>query len=234
MQKTLTALVSLQELDLRLDELIDERGDLPGIVSELENNIESKNNQKNALEEEIKQAKLRIGEIDLFNETADEKLAKYNDQLYQVKTNREYDAITVEIEMVQQQQKEFNSEIQTLTANLAEKESTLETIGSEISTLEKELEENKVELDERLSETAEEEEKLNSQREKTIKKIKREVLTSYETIRQARNGRGIALVENGTCGGCFSFVPPQKIANIRKMDTMLECEYCGRILVWVG
>ena len=73
---------------------------------------------------------------------------------------------------------------------------------------------------------------LNKNRTKILKNVSKHVLNTYETIRGAREGRGIAVVVNGNCGGCFSYIPPQKVVEVRKMKQIYECEACGRILVW--
>jgi len=73
---------------------------------------------------------------------------------------------------------------------------------------------------------------LNNNRKKIIKDINQNILKTYENIRNARDGKGIAIVKNGNCGGCFSYIPPQKIVEVRKMKKIFECESCGRILVW--
>lgn len=232
MQKTLYALIELQKLDNRLDELFEEKGDLPDIVNEFEKKLQLKRNTLEEIETEIKTSKLRIKEINLFEKESKEKLDKYNEQLYQVKTNREYDAITLEIETVQQTQKEFASELVLLNSSGEEKEEILNELEAEIAKISKELSENKVELDSRLEMTADEENSLNRKRVKTLKIFSKHVYTTYETIRSARNGKGIAKVENGICDGCFSYIPPQKIVEIRKMEKIHECEFCGRILVW--
>ncbi len=231
-QKTLHALIELQELDNRLDELLEERGDLPGIVNEFEDKLSTKKTALEVIEKEIETSKLRIKEIDLFNKGSKEKLDKYNEQLYQVKTNREYDAITLEIETVQQNQKEYESELVLLNSSNEEKEDTINELEAEIAKISEELSENKIELDSSLEETAEEENSLNKKREKVVKNLGKHVYTAYEKIRKARNGKGIANIENGTCAGCFSYIPPQKVVEVRKMKTIHECEFCGRILVW--
>lgn len=232
MQKTLHALIELQDLDNRLDELLEERGDLPSIVNEFEEKLVNKKTLLDEIENDIKTSKLRIKEIELFENESKDKLDKYNEQLYQVKTNREYDAITVEIESVQQTQKEYESELLLLKSSNDEKEETLNELEAEIAKINDELSENKVELESSLEETADEENTLNKKREKILKNLSKLVYSSYEKIREARNGKGIAMVENGTCSGCFSYIPPQKVVEVRKMKKIYECEFCGRILIW--
>lgn len=232
MQKTLHALIELQKLDNRLDELREERGDLPSIVNEFEEKLSQKKIGLEEIEEAIKTSKLRIKEIELFEKESKEKLDKYNEQLYQVKTNREYDAITVEIESVQETQKEYESELVLIKSSNDEKDETVNELEAEIAKISEELSENKVELDSSLEETADEENALNKKRDKVLKNLSTHVYATYEKIRNARNGKGIAIVENGTCSGCFSYIPPQKVVEVRKMKKIYECEFCGRILIW--
>jgi len=231
-QKTLHALIELQEVDNRLDELMEDRGDLPAIVNELEEKLAETKEKNETYEADIKTAKLRIKELELFLNEAKEKLDKYNNQLYQVKTNKEYDAITTEIETVQESQKEYENEVKSITDQIEEKMATITELEGQLAALEKDLAENRVELDASMEETAEEEEGLSKKRKKIIKNLSQLVLNTYEKIRGAREGKGIALVKNGNCGGCFSYIPPQKIVEVRKMKKIFECEACGRILIW--
>lgn len=232
MQKTLNALIELQEVDNRLDDLMEERGDLPHIVEELETKLQSLKEKNETFNSFIKTTKLRIKELELSIAEAKEKLSKYNEQLYQVKTNKEYDAITTEIEGAQESQLNYEQELNSVNSQINEKMTLVTEVEAEIKKLESELADNKKELNERLSETAEEESELNKNREKILKDVHKHVLRTYETIRTAREGKGIAKVMNGNCGGCFSYIPPQKILEIRKMNKIFECEACGRILVW--
>jgi hypothetical protein len=49
---------------------------------------------------------------------------------------------------------------------------------------------------------------------------------------QARPGTAVVPVSGASCGGCFASLPPQFINEIRKMEKLITCETCGRILVW--
>ena len=85
MQKTLYSLIELQEVDTRLDELMEERGDLPLIVDELQAKLDVKNGELKRRKEELKSSKVRQRELELLLDELKEKLAKYEEQLYQVK-----------------------------------------------------------------------------------------------------------------------------------------------------
>ncbi len=232
MQQTLNALLELQEIDDKIDELIDERGDLPLIVNELEKKQELKNTTVTELEEAIKNIKVRIRELELFEKESGEKLQLENEKLYQVKNNKEYDAITSEIEAIQENLEKNSKELDTIKAQLDEKVAILTETESELETINEQLIENKKELNESLAETAGEEKKLGRKRAKLIKQFDEAILQTYDTVRKARSGKAVAPVINGNCGGCYSYIPPQKVVEIRKAKKIQECEFCGRILVW--
>lgn len=232
MQKTLHALLELQEVDNRLDDLMEERGDLPHIVEELKSKLAVLEEKNVNYEAEIKISKVRVKELELLIAETKEKLTKYNEQLYQVKTNKEYDAITTEIEGAQESQINYEQEVASTNSQINEKVNFVTEIETEISKIKEELSENTEELNQRLAETAEEEAELNTNRKKILNNVNRHILKTYETVRHARDGKGIAMVRNGNCGGCFSYIPPQKIVEVRKMEKLFECEACGRILLW--
>ncbi len=232
MQTTLYALIELQEIDNRLDELKEERGDLPLIVEELQEKLSSKTEELQKQREQVKQSKLRQRELELFLDEAREKLAKYEEQLYQVKTNKEYDAITAETDTVKAQLEESENELLGISDTIGEIKGSIETLESEISKLESELDENRTDLEQAMNATAEEENLLLQERKIITEKSSPEIIKTYEMVREARGGQGIARVVNGVCGGCFSYIPPQKVVEIKKMKKIYICEFCGRILVW--
>ncbi len=233
MQKTLYALVELQEIDNRLDELKAERGDLPLIVEELENKYNQKKELLNEKNQALKNAKVKQKELELLIEEAKSKLSEFEEKLYQVKTNREYDAIMAETDSTKEKLETSEEELLTIHETIEKLEEEIKQLEEELEKIGAELEENRVELDKKLTATAEEENLLNHEREIIINKTDPEIIKTYELVRSARDGQGIARVENGVCGGCFSYIPPQKIVEVRKMEKIYTCEFCGRILVYI-
>jgi predicted nucleic acid-binding Zn-ribbon protein len=232
LRETVYALIELQEVDIRLDELMEERGDLPLIVHDLEAKLNDKKEVLKNVQKELKGSKISQREVELEVENAKAMLDKYEEQLYQVKTNKEYDAISLESEAAKQKEKEGDVELKALSEAIKEKENSIEQIKSELSALEEELASNKVELKSRMSATAKEENLLKKKRDVIMAKTSPDILKNYEMVRSARDGYGVAKIENSVCGGCFSYIPPQKIVEIKKMKKVYSCEFCGRILVW--
>lgn len=224
-------IAKLQHIDHQLQDLELERGDLPKLVKRLEQEIDQRELELSGLRErsmEIgKERRTMDGQIQL----ARVKQEKYKEQLYAVTTTREYDAISQEIEEVHKQVESLEGSQMAL---LQEEEGVADQmllIEGRIEELKKELEERQTELGDKVSETETEEQELLHEREKLVVRIKKPLVAHYERIRQLRGGTGAAHLYSSACGACFAVVPPQRQAEIRKMEDIILCESCGVILL---
>lgn len=227
----LEALLKLQEIDSKLDSLLKIRGDLPEEVRDLEDETLGYQTRKNKFLSEIEELNGDLQAFSNAQKDAEKLILKYKDQQMNVRNNREFDAISKEIEL------------QELDVNLAEKRSNetrarirliedeLEKINVILAEREEALNEKKSELDVIVEESREEERLIIVSREKQTKKIEERLLKSYEKIRgNSLNGLAVVQVSRGACGGCFNIVPPQRQADIRDNKRIIVCEHCGRIL----
>ena len=230
----LEAIHNLQKIDSRLDAIFKIRGALPEEVQDLEDEIIGYETRLskfktdiNALEDEIKKHKDAIKE-------AEKLIKKYQEQQMNVRNNREYDAITKELELQ-------DLEIQVLKKKIGEAQFTIENKNKDVEELKeilkdrkKDLEQKNGELETIVAESESEENKLKSDKDKAVKKIDERIIKSYKKIREnAKNGLAVVMVRRGACGGCFNIVPPQRQADIREKKKLIVCEHCGRILAGV-
>jgi uncharacterized protein len=230
----LEAIHNLQKIDSRLDSIFKIRGALPEEVQDLEDEIigyetrlEKFQNDISSLEDEIKKHKEAIKDSEKL-------IKKYQEQQMNVRNNREYDAITKELELQ-------DLEIQVSKKKIGEAQARIESKNNELDELKEVLKDRKKDLDTKqdelktiVSESESEENKLITEKEKAAKKIDERILKSYDKIRtNAKNGLAVVLVKRGACGGCFNIVPPQRQADIREKKKLIVCEHCGRILAGV-
>jgi len=232
MEESLDLLIELQAVDSKLLDLEISKGDLPKMVKDFEERISK-------LDVQIEQLNKKLGETQKIRRQTEgqikleeEKLKKYQNQLYDVTTNREYDAITQEIENEKNLIENLETKILEYITIEEETEKSLAELKNERDTLLNELSEKKKELDEVLKSSEKEELKLKHEREKIVVRLKKPLLNQYLKIKNAKNGLAVVPVTRNACGGCFKSIPPQKIVEIRKRDRIIFCEICGRILVW--
>lgn len=231
MEEKLSRLYALQKVDSSLDDLEEMKGDLPTEVADLEARANEQENEVQELEETIKQAVVDRDRADLETISQRERIEKYKTQQYQVKSNRQYDALSREIDAAQAMIAQLEKDIETLEGKMTVAREDLAKGKTQLEGILKELKEKRQELDE-VSKTNEDEElRLKHEREKLVVRTERGDLAVYERIRKAKGGLAVVPVKRNACGGCYNAVPPQKVLELRKNNRIYTCEHCGRILV---
>jgi hypothetical protein len=231
-EEKLKTLYQLQTALSSIDEKRALRGELPLEVQDLEDEIEGLTTRMEKIQNEINEFERAIvqkkGEI----AGAEQSVARYKEQLNEVKNNREYDTLSKEIEFQTLEIELCNKKIREANARIAEKKEELAANQEVISEREGDLEMKKGELDEIMEETRAEEDKLKEKVKDLESKIETRLLTSFKRIRKnARNGLGIVYVQRDACGGCFNKIPPQRQLDIKMHKKIIVCEYCGRIMI---
>jgi len=230
-EKKLEKLLKLQEIDSKIFEIKKVRGALPQEVQDLEDELIGYNTRLDKFKEDIDIKNKDIDDYKIKISEAKKLIKKYKDQQMNVRNNREYDAISKEIESQELDTKLF-------VKKSGENDQKIEGVKEEIKATKKIIKEKtqmlkskKSDLDLLSSESQEEEKKLNSLKTKASKKIEPSLLLSYEKlVERQRNGLAVVRVSRSACGGCFNIVPPQRQAEVKEKKKIILCEYCGRIL----
>lgn len=231
-EEKLSALVRLQKIDSKLDEIQILKGELPMEVSDLEDEIAGLTSRRTRIEEEINGITEFIEQKKTAIKDAEALIAKYEKQSTSVKNNREFEAINKEIEMQQLEGKLAEKHIRDANEELAEKAKNLEHAKKQIATKDGTLNHKKGELQKIIADTEKEETHFNDVAAEARKGMDDRLLYSYDRIRNSyRNGLAVVPVERDACGGCFNAIPPQKQSEIRQRKKVMVCENCGRILV---
>ena len=231
-EEKLQNLYELQRIDTEIDKIKTLRGELPLEVQDLEDEIAG-------LETRIENLKVELGELDKTSSTrkmdikkAEEAIKKYSEQLDNVRNNREYDALSKEIEFQKLEIELQEKRIREAQTAKAEKEALMEESKKRYEDKVSDLEAKKGELNDIINETHKDEESLQTKSEELAATIDERLLTAYRRIRAtARNGLAVVTVDRDACGGCFNKIPPQRQLDIRSRKKIIVCEYCGRILI---
>ncbi|MFZ1748906.1 MAG: C4-type zinc ribbon domain-containing protein [Saprospiraceae bacterium] len=228
----LKTLYKLQQVDSKLDEIGVLKGELPMEVSDLEDEITGLATRLKKLESAVSDIDLEIARHNNNIKESEALILKYEKQLDNVKNNREFDALTKEIELQRLEIQLSQKKIRETTITRDNKAETLGGINAKLNQRNKDLEVKKVELQKIIEKTEKEETKLGKESDKARKDIDTRLLVSYDKIRKAyRNGLAVVTVERGACGGCFNRIPPQLQIEIGVMKKIIACEHCGRVLV---
>lgn len=227
----LASLLELQDIDSKLDELRKLRGDLPEEVKDLEDEVIGIETRISKFQKEIDSVDDEINKHKLNKKDSEKLIVKYKDQQMNVRNNREYDAISKELELQELEIQLSEKRIREAEFKIKTKQQEIEETEVSLNSRKAVLEQKRKELDKLINESHEEEEKLLKQSEKQSKKVEERLLKAYTRIRSgAKNGLAVVAVDRGACGGCFNVVPPQRQADIMDKQKIIICEHCGRIL----
>jgi len=228
----LRALYALQQIDSKMGEIGILKGELPIEVSDLEDEITGLKTRSKKLETNVADVEHEINQHNANIKESEALIIKYEKQLDNVKNNREFDALTKEVELQKLEIQLSQKKIREATVTRDSKKEALDTILAKLGTRSKDAENKKVELSKIIEKTEKEEAKLLKESDKARKDIEERLLTSYDKIRKTyRNGLAVVTVARGACGGCFNRIPPQLIIEIGVMKKIIACEHCGRVLI---
>ncbi len=231
MESQMHKLAKLSELDAEIDELKEEYGDLPERIKKKQ----EKTDKLKALRDETQKI---IYEIDEFFRTSKitlEDLKQKEEELskkqFKVRNNKEFDAITKQIDYIKEEYAKLTNQIKTESLK---KENLGTILAGQIKDFEEantDLQEIKGEMDFIESDQNQELQDLQHKRKKIRKDIDKDIISEYERLREHHPDAAVYL-KRGSCTGCFSSVPPQIVVEARNnLDKAYYCENCGRVLI---
>jgi len=226
----LTQLVELQAVDTKLQDLNELLGDLPKKVDKLLLEEESLINAVDKGNNRLKEIELALNKAEHHMAEIKQKIDKLKDQLSLVTSNKQYDALTQEIEYLKQamndaelEDLELEEEKETLQNDLQEKEENLESLSEDLRI-------RRDRLENLIAESANKKSELEKEREEKSIHIDPSVLGRYVRIRDARDGLAVLTIDRNSCSGCGFVVPPQTVSVIRKKTLLYNCDVCSRFL----
>jgi len=231
-EEKLKSLYKLQQIDTKINEIKTIRGELPMEVRDMEDELEGLKTRIEHLQIEANDAEQTIGNFRAAKKEAELLIKKYEKQQDNVKNNREFDALTKEIEMARLEVQLNEKRAKDFTENVSAKQHALEEVQKLVKEKDKALKIKKSELESVIEETEVEENVLLNKAKDARDHIEERLLLSYDKIRKNyKNGLAVVSIQRGSCGGCFNRIPPQKQIEIRLHRKITACEHCGRILV---
>ena len=234
MNQTLEQLIKLQEIDQRLLEIKNFMGDLPTMVETQEKDVVTLRSDNEEKQSRITQIEKEMRHYEREIEGMNTKMVKYKEQLYLVKSNKEYDSLNHEIDHIKTNISDFETQLLNLIEEKEELEEIIKLKTDKIESIIVSLSSNKIELQSAMAATQNEQEELEKNRSTLFKDIEPINLNAYERIRQSREGTGMVSIIGQACGGCYSQLPPQTVIEIKKSAEIITCPSCSIMLFWDG
>ncbi|MCM8801547.1 MAG: C4-type zinc ribbon domain-containing protein [Candidatus Omnitrophica bacterium] len=226
----LVNLVQLQAIDTRIYALKEEKALKPDEIKALESAFEERKKQLGILERNLLDLQKQRKDKEIELASKEESIKKLQVQLYQLKTNKEYQAMLKQIEDTKADASVIEDKILEILEKTDKAKKELELEKEKIKEEEKVFLAKKKEIEDRIKEIEERLAQLEVQRKQILPQVNPKILSQYERILLNRDGLAIVSVRNNACSGCNMFVPAQVINLIKMYDRIVTCEVCNRIL----
>jgi len=235
LKETILILIKLQDIDLQIKAIDHKLHTAPkaldGIKKRLSQTEQGLFLKKEKLKERDKERKNTEWEL----EDCEAKMKKSQQRVMEIKTNKEYQVLLVEIEglkaLVSQWEEKIlgiMEEIDSIKKDVIESELKIKELEKQKTFEQKRVEHFSKELGEKLA-------VLKQEREEVARKLPKDLLARYDFIYRHRNGKAIvAINHDGICEGCHMHIPPQQYNELLRMDHLMFCPTCQRIIYWKG
>ena len=237
MKAQLERLIALQEADLRQEELAERTRRIPEMVEAARQPLQA----AQALRDTTKQAFETTGKERKACEQAlaeqEQVISKLQDRTTkgEIKTNREYQAHLLEVEMAKKKRGEIEEQLLVLMDAGDEKKKELTQAEAAAKEAEQRFAAEKAELEGSVGALDEELAGLRQKREALMAAVEPSLLRTYEKLKTTKKGQALAGInKEGSCMACRLQVQPQVVAEVKRATSILTCSYCHRILYWAG
>ncbi len=230
MDHDLQILQEVQEWDKEIYLLRNTLEDIPTELSEMSQEVETERASLRKLQEELKSLQLRQKEKEGELATKEENIKKHDAQLAQVKTNKEYASLQVEIRSLKADNSLLEEAIINLIDQVEAVQKNMEGQKKKVAAVEAVLNQKKQELEEKSKVVREKIEALLSQKKERIKEVNPEIASLYEQIVTKKHGWALVKVEGEVCPACQIQLRPQVVNEAKLKERIIVCDNCSRIL----
>jgi predicted nucleic acid-binding Zn-ribbon protein len=235
LNQEIEVLIELQKLDVSIDGLKMKAAAIPVTIEKTKSDFDSKNMNLESLKQELAKFLLDKKQKELDLHTKEEEKKKHQSELNKVKKNDQYFALQNEIN-------QLGKDISVIEDGILNMMEAIENVNVKIKKEQELIKQEEGKLQQEINVLGGELGNINktvsareSERADLTAKVPAESITLYERIRKSKKGMAVAEVrKNLSCGGCNMTLPPQIVNEVRKMERLVLCENCSRILFWKG
>ena len=229
-QESLEVLKRVQEIDREIYQIRRELAAVPAEIQRFAMAFEAEKTKVAALEAELKQIQLRQKQKEADLSEKETLIRKYDSQLTQVKTNKEYSALQQEITSLKADTSIIEDGILTLFEDIDCIQKEVRQERERLAQLQKDLEQKKIEFEKRAESLKTDLNSLSEKRLAAIAQVPPETRELYDRIIERKEGWALVHVEGETCAACRIEIRPQLLNELKIKENLVVCENCSRIL----
>lgn len=232
MIEELETLCEMQKLDTQLIEHERKRAQAPKRLAEIEHDLQNAKDkvvkEKEIIEELDKERRRKEKELD----SEKERIKKVQSKLYEIKTNKEYQAVLKETEAAQAANDKTEEEVILLLERIEELRKDYDASVAYVKKRDKEVDAEKKELEKEMVSVESVVTALRKERDKLVSRVSGEAKARYKVLMEKRSGLAVVNVKNGVCLGCYMNIPPQLFLEVTRNARLITCPSCNRIFCY--
>jgi predicted nucleic acid-binding Zn-ribbon protein len=225
-------LLDVQKIDLKIQALEAEVATIPMRIRQCEQALEAKRNDLAELQGELDEGKKTQRTLERKLEEKQMELGRYNEKLPQIKTNREYKAILLEIDTVEKDISDIEEEVLRKMTDIEEVEARIRAKKAEFDTVAEETQREREKLEQKREELRQSLDGNRFQRDNLAANVDDHLLSQYDRIRSRKGGVGLAQLDDESCSACHMALPPQLVNEVIG-GAVKSCPSCQRLLYWI-
>ncbi|OFW12623.1 MAG: hypothetical protein A3H29_06640 [Acidobacteria bacterium RIFCSPLOWO2_02_FULL_67_21] len=234
MSPDLEHLIQLQRLDTAIEDARRRIAAHPDRLAEADARLSEAHERVDAVRQRLKNNQEARRALEKEAAVFQGRLTKFKDQLSEVKTNREYQALQHEIAAAQTELGTVEEKVlermlegDAIAADIKAEESALAAMQKEIGAEKSALEQELAGVQRALA-------NASTRRDALLGQIEPPLIALFEQVARARKGVAIsAATRDGLCSVCHVRLRPHVFQQVRQNDTIIQCESCRRILYYV-
>jgi predicted nucleic acid-binding Zn-ribbon protein len=218
-------------LRTRLDAGVNRLGKLKGKLDQL-------SRQRAEVADQLKQNQVTATGLEKQAQAADERVNSLREQMNNVKSNKEYSALLLEVNTLKLDKGKLEEEALKAMEKVEQLKAQLAEFDAKIAEQTKLVQGGEAEVAAARAEVGQQLDDLTAKRNAAEAELPADVRTTFNKLSDMHEGDAMAAVHEQsrrhmeyTCAGCYMVLPAERLnALMRRPDEIVTCPSCGRIL----
>ncbi len=230
LREKLKALEELQQVDVELSGVKAEAEAVPRRRAEIEAAVGEARRAWEAEQDRVAANERERRSQEQLVAMERDKVKKWEGRLAEIRTPREYAALSREIDIAKKTNESVGEQVKQLLALAEELQKGADALQEKLDEREATAQEELELLATREGEFATRITALQTRRGELATKVEPALLARYESIRKRRGGIAVTQVVGNTCRGCNRHIPPQMTIILARANSIENCPNCNRII----
>ncbi|MFH1740730.1 MAG: hypothetical protein ABIH23_17110 [bacterium] len=232
MDPRLASLVDLQKSMAVQRRLEKELSEIPERIESIEQRMIHVHESLEEAEKTYKEHELTLRQKEMELQESQSKEDKIQGQLFQIKTNKEYQAALQEIENFKTRRGKIEEEVIILLDTVDEESRLLKERHEEARAQEDRLKSTLEGLRKRNEQISEELESASKQAKEVAVRVKPDLLARFNRVFEGKEGVALTPANGGYCHSCQVQLTPHVVQVVQRGQDFVFCEGCSRFLYW--